>query len=649
MQKSTFLIWSLALVATVFMHETYAQHSGVAPRFSQVGGADVNPTNYHKDYVSRFFINEPASVAGSKVYNITNNGRGGANVWGGAIDDVWNNVEIVAVKDSLACATLSNAAAINNNWALIYRGDCEFGAKALRAQQAGAEGVIIVNNVSGGPVGMGAGAQGAQVTIPVVMISKEDGDAINAELNAGVTVRLSVAPWGFGVSDDLGFLPTGGALWGAYAIPQKQVAAGNGNPAAYKAITGAFIGNFGSDDQTNVIIRNTISFTPDGGSASVLKRDSILIANFDAADSIMYGFTDDLTDFHAAGKGRLDAEYTLEYDETDELPGDNVWSASSYVTDSIYSKARYDFERGRPVVTSSYGFTEPTAFLWGPMYYLAKGGDALRWVQFSVSNGDANNPGLENSGEVNVYVYEWNGTDTMGRIVGQELTPVGIGTKQFRQGDSSGHIFRAYITDVDVPEKAFITKDDTWYWVVVDVPGGWFLGVDGYLNYYPRNYFRRNNTVSRFYDHYGPLYPGSRSALEADIVSGTPFEAHYNGDSARYSQQANGLVPSVALHFTSDTNYVSVNNISEVYQELSLYPNPVADVLNVKVGLTNVASKVTFSVIDVMGRNIMRQEHHNVHQGQFTIPTTSLASGTYYLVINPGEGKVTARKFIVER
>lgn len=63
-------------------------------------------------------------------------------------------------------------------FALIYRGTCEFGAKALAAQTAGATGVIIVNNLLG-VAGMGAGANGASVTIPVIMVTTEAGDAIN--------------------------------------------------------------------------------------------------------------------------------------------------------------------------------------------------------------------------------------------------------------------------------------------------------------------------------------------------------------------------------------------------------------------------------------------------------------------------------------
>jgi hypothetical protein len=43
---------------------------------------------------------------------------------------------------------------------LIQRGTCEFGTKALHAQNAGALGVIVYNNVAGDAIGMAAGSDG---------------------------------------------------------------------------------------------------------------------------------------------------------------------------------------------------------------------------------------------------------------------------------------------------------------------------------------------------------------------------------------------------------------------------------------------------------------------------------------------------------
>lgn len=58
--------------------------------------------------------------------------------------------------------------------AVIDRGTCPFDLKALNAQNAGAIGVIIVNNVAGAPFPLG-GSNVAGVTIPVVMVSQSDG------------------------------------------------------------------------------------------------------------------------------------------------------------------------------------------------------------------------------------------------------------------------------------------------------------------------------------------------------------------------------------------------------------------------------------------------------------------------------------------
>ena len=131
------------------------------------------------------YCKTPASVAGSKVFTWAppagNWGTPDLTIPENAITDTLMLVDDGTIGDSLACNPLIND--ITGKIALLYRGACEFGVKAKNAQDAGAVGVIIINH-SGAPVGMGPGAQGANVTIPVVMISTADGAAIGAEVNA---------------------------------------------------------------------------------------------------------------------------------------------------------------------------------------------------------------------------------------------------------------------------------------------------------------------------------------------------------------------------------------------------------------------------------------------------------------------------------
>ncbi len=91
-----------------------------------------------------------------------------------------------------ACDVILNGADINGKIAILRRGECEFGFKALAVQNEGAIAVIIVNNVPGDPVGMAGGAVGDQVTIPNVMISMEEGDAMIAEILGGGTVNVTL-------------------------------------------------------------------------------------------------------------------------------------------------------------------------------------------------------------------------------------------------------------------------------------------------------------------------------------------------------------------------------------------------------------------------------------------------------------------------
>ncbi|HET9666790.1 MAG TPA: M4 family metallopeptidase, partial [Desertimonas sp.] len=90
----------------------------------------------------------------------------------------------------------TNAAQIAGNIALIDRGVCGFAVKVKNAQNAGAVGVVVVNNTGTAPCGM-AGVD-PTITIPSLCISLPNGNIIKGFLAAGqtvnVTMRLSADP-----------------------------------------------------------------------------------------------------------------------------------------------------------------------------------------------------------------------------------------------------------------------------------------------------------------------------------------------------------------------------------------------------------------------------------------------------------------------
>lgn len=101
---------------------------------------------------------------------------------------------------SLGCTAFAPGS-LAGKIALIQRGTCAFAVKAQNAQDAGAIGVILYNNVAGGII---PGGTAPGVTIPVYGITLADGQALIASMTANeVSVTLNPAPpltylWGNG-------------------------------------------------------------------------------------------------------------------------------------------------------------------------------------------------------------------------------------------------------------------------------------------------------------------------------------------------------------------------------------------------------------------------------------------------------------------
>ncbi len=139
--------------------------------FTAVGVCgDASVTN---DFVS-LVVNSPVPIEGSYVHT-------GAN-FGPQSYASSGNLQIGFDGTNTFCE-FPLVGFTPGNIALIDRGGgIQFHVKARNAQNAGALGVIIVNNVGGDPVYMGADGLGGDIAIPIIMISLDDGNLLKSTM-----------------------------------------------------------------------------------------------------------------------------------------------------------------------------------------------------------------------------------------------------------------------------------------------------------------------------------------------------------------------------------------------------------------------------------------------------------------------------------
>ena len=142
--------------------------------------------------------------------------------------------DLILANDPTGVATEAcNAfgATVTGKIAVIRRGNCNFTDKVKNAQNSGAIGVIMMNNVDGAPVPMGG--TDSTITISSVMISKADGDILETALNAGtVNGSLNLAAGTF----------TGNLVPGIQHINDMKIRNNSGVSELYVAAGDTFYG-----------------------------------------------------------------------------------------------------------------------------------------------------------------------------------------------------------------------------------------------------------------------------------------------------------------------------------------------------------------------------------------------------------------------
>ena len=310
---------------------------------SQVTVKGVSPQSITSAYT--FTWADPAGGWGTPNFNIpatfvqdtlklANDGTAGLNAQGNPIS-------------AFSCNTLPTGS-LNGKIAVVFRGDgstntnngaCEFSLKALNAQNAGAVGVIIVNRNPNEVISMGSGANGVNITIPVVMIDLIDGQTLVSEMQNGPVVmfignKTGIYANDIALSESTSLAPKGGMI--------HSLLAQNGNEFNFEI--GSRVFNPGNIAQTNVSLNAKIT-NPSG---AVVYNNTVSGLSFGAMDTIginIYpGNSNSFPQFSLSSypPGTYTLKYTANLVGTDQFPNDNIVEFTFTINDTVFSYSTKD-------------------------------------------------------------------------------------------------------------------------------------------------------------------------------------------------------------------------------------------------------------------------------------------------------------------
>jgi len=538
-----------------------------------------------------FHIEAPSTLEGG--YAITN-----PTNWSADMSDPANAVldTLVLGQDSMGCAPLTNN--VSGKIALLYRGTCDFSAKALAAQNAGAVAVVIINNIPGPPVGMGAGSSATSVTIPVIMISQADGALIHDNLDDETMVAFIGEKNGF-FMDDIGMQVQDIIRAKSYAIPSQV----SQNASEFSSMVGAWVHNYGQNDETGITLNAKVNngsnvYDQTSNSFDVLAGDSAFIA---------------LPDFSLASypMGTYTMTYALTYSGPEQYIEDNTFISKFEIQDTLLSYARLD-ENGKPITTigtqpadnATAPFTSCITFMDNNASRIGAAG-----LYFS---GAINAPDSLNGQEIGVIAYRWNDQFT-------DLNDGNFsGVTDYEEQTSTLFYFTGNPNNVAqyvaFPEPFVMEDGQRYLFCVQSFDSRVFFGYDEEINYVT---MQENSPSPQ------PIYP---------IQSGTDWST---------GGFVSNAAPSIAVRIF-DASDLSIN---ENAIETSAFPNPAKDVITVKVNANGTA---VLKVTDLAGRIVSTQDV-TIANGQFVTNVAGFNSGTYVFSLAYANGTNSQFKVVVTK
>lgn len=492
--------------------------------------------------------------------------------------------------------------------AVIYRNTCEFGLKAFNAQNAGAVGVILINRNPNEWLSLGAGADGANVTIPVVMLDINDGTTLVNEMANGSVVVFMGNKTGLFANDialnaNTALAPKGGMV--------HSLLAQNGTEFNFEV--GAKITNPGNQPQSNVSLNAKIT-NPSGATVYDNSVSGLSLAAGDTTGiDVFPGGASDFPQFSLSSYpvGTYTLTYTADLGGTDDYSDDNTVEFTFTVNDSLFSYSAIDPATNAMGASNFYRpSTNNTTY---SVCTVVQDPNASRvaatGLYFAATKATGTDP-LDGE-EMALYLYTWDDQFT-------DLNDVNFpaGTAWTLTEVASGLYYYPSDLQNDVVYGAFanpiILQDNVRYLACVQT-----VNLDLYLGYGSQNYTWNTDLYLQ------PMFPN-----ESD---GTRFAVGFGSD-----------LPSALGVALINKDNIGLAEATTV--EGMAYPNPANDKVTVSIEGEGVAS---LNVTDITGKTVMTNSI-NLVGGKSDVTIASLESGMYIFNVTLENGK-TAQFNVVKK
>jgi hypothetical protein len=510
------------------------------------------------------------------------------------------------------CAA-STPGSLTGKIALIRRNTCGFADKALNAQNAGAIAVIVVGrdedlniSLSGGNTTIGPPYVGTDVTIPVVMVKKTDGDALIAESLVNPVVMFIGNKSG-AFQNDASIRP-GGTLISKSTGVLSQLSQ---NASEFGFDIGTQLFNDGSAAQSNIIVNAKVT-NPAG---ATVYDQNVTVTSLAANDSV-YLYPGEAQSFPAFSlssypAGRYTLTYTVGLDAAnDDYPADNVITNEFVVNDSIFSYSALNSVNNLPAGSGGYrpSTNNSTFSICNVISDANASRIGVEGMYFALVTNAADSIDLTGE-EIALNLYEWadvfTGLDDP-NVAFNVLNPLSYGYYYYPSDLQDSMVYGALETPV-------VLEDGKRYLACAQTVN---------LNVFFR-YDTRINYTMNVNDYLQPLYP-----VESD---GTYSAGGFGSD--------NAPAMAVKVFNASELSVAESNVVNGV-----AYPNPAVD--NITVSL-NAEGNALITMTDVAGRIVLTKSADLVN-GKTDLNIAALNSGVYVVNVVLENGK-TAQFNVVKK